>query len=118
MTRRISAKPTAGAESRSEASVARTSSRYSGGTASRSATESTWPAFIAAPFMPPRTRTICWAASIWRRPSASLASPASGSRLAARVPAYLAASVAARRPSAAVRRRREEGTSFAGSSVI
>jgi len=42
----------------------------SGGKAPVSTNEATWPTFIAAPFMFPRTSKICSAASSWRRSEA------------------------------------------------
>ena len=63
MTFRIRSNETVGAASRSDASFAWKRSRSSAGTIPMSTNESTWPSFIAAPFMPPRTLTICSAAS-------------------------------------------------------
>ena len=66
----ICSKETVGAESRSFASSAWNSSRYCSGTIPTSMKLSTWPTFIAAPFMPPSTVTICFAVSTWRRSEA------------------------------------------------
>ena len=50
---------------------------------------STWPIFIAAPFMPPSTVTICFAASTWRRSIAASAFSSERVTFAARVPVCL-----------------------------
>ena len=62
----MSLNETFGAASRSSASLAWNSSRYSSGTRPTSRNDRTWPSFIAAPFIVPSTATICSAASIWR----------------------------------------------------
>ncbi len=87
----MASKENVGAESRSFASFAWNRSRCSGGTMPRSTKESTWPSFMAAPFMPPRTVTICSAASSWRRSRAAAAASSLRATLAARVPARFAA---------------------------
>ena len=71
ITLRMSAKRTFGAASRSSPSLRWNSSRYSSGTRPTSRNESTWPSFIAAPFIVPSAVTICSAASMWRRSSAA-----------------------------------------------
>ena len=78
-----------GAESRNVASFAWNSSRYSSGTRPRSRNESIWPTFIAAPFMPPSTVTICSAVSIWRRSSALSERSCERTTFAALVPGLL-----------------------------
>ena len=70
-TLRIRSKGTRGAASRSSASLAWTRSWNSGGNAPVSMNEATWPTFIAAPFICPRTSKICSAASTWRRSAAA-----------------------------------------------
>ena len=71
ITLRMSAKRTLGAASRSSPSLRWNSSRYSSGTRPTSRKDSTWPSFIAAPFIVPSAVTICSAASMWRRSSAA-----------------------------------------------
>ena len=71
---------------------------------------STWPTFIAAPFMPPSTRTICLAVSTWRRSEATCAFSSERVRLAARVPVCLTAELAAAPPTLASRETRLLGS--------
>ena len=92
-----------GAASRSSASLRWNSSRYSSSTKPTSRNESTWPSFIAAPFIVPRTATICSAVSTWRRASASWLASSPRATFAARVARRSAACLAARRPIVAER---------------
>ena len=110
ITSRISSKLTLGAASRRIASFAWKRSRCSGGTIPRSTKESTWPSFIAAPFMPPSTVTICSAASSCRRSIAASARSSERVMLAVRVPACLTAWPAAAAPTRANRPSRPVGT--------
>ena len=105
----MSLKETFGAASRSAASFAWNSSRCSSGTSPTSRNDSTWPSFIAAPFIVPSAVTICSAASRWRRSSAACAPSLERVTLAARVPACRTACLAARLPIFAVRATREVG---------
>ncbi len=89
MTLRMSRKVTVGAASRRTASLRWNSSRYSSGTIPTSRKDSTWPTFIAAPFIVPSAATICSAASSWRRSSATWRPSGVRATLAARVPASL-----------------------------
>ena len=82
----MSEKRTFGAASRSSPSLRWNSSRYSSGTRPTSRNESTWPIFIAAPFIVPSAATICSAASRWRRSSAACLPFSSRVRFAAWVP--------------------------------
>src|SRR4051812_15868309 len=107
----MSLKSTFGAASRSAASLCWNSSRYSSGTRPTSRKLMTCPSFIAAPFIVPRTATICSAVSIWRRSSALARSSSSRPTFAARVPSCLAPSPAASRPMRAARAQREVGRS-------
>ena len=85
ITFRIFAKGTRGAESRSSASLAWMRSWNSGGKAPVSMNETTWPTFMAAPFICPSTSKICSAASIWRRSAAARRASSSRVRFAALV---------------------------------
>jgi hypothetical protein len=76
-------KGTRGAASRSSASLAWMRSWNSGGKAPVSMNDATWPTFIAAPFIWPRTSKICSAASICRRAAASWRPCSSRARFAA-----------------------------------
>ena len=105
----MSAKRTLGAASRSSPSLRWNSSRYSSGTRPTSRNESTWPSFIAAPFIVPSAVTICSAASRWRRSSASCLPCSPRVRLAACVPSWRAPWPAARPAMRAVRATREVG---------
>src|SRR3954464_2271483 len=107
----MSLKSTFGAASRRAASLCWNSSRYSSGTRPTSRKLITCPSFIAAPFIVPRTATICSAVSIWRRSSAFARSSSSRATLAARVPSCLAPCPAARRPIRAARDQRDVGRS-------
>ena len=86
-----------GAASRSSPSLRWNSSRYSSGTRPTSRNDSTWPSFIAAPFIVPSAVTICSAASMWRRSSAACLPCSSRVRLAACVPSWRVPWPAARR---------------------
>ena len=97
ITLRMSAKRTFGAASRSSPSLRWNSSRYSSGTRPTSRNESTWPSFIAAPFIVPSAVTICSAASRWRRSSASRL-PCSPRRQVRRLRAELARALAGGEP--------------------
>ena len=92
------------------ASLAWNSSRYSSGTRPRSRNESIWPTFIAAPFIPPSTVTICSAVSIWRRSSALSERSCERTTLAAFVPVCRTATPAAVRPMRASRWTRPVGS--------
>ena len=105
----MSLKATVGAASRSLASFFWNSSRYSSGTIPTSRNESTWPTFMAAPFIVPSASTICSAASMWRRSSAAVLPSSLRATLAAWVPACRIAWPAARPPIFAVRPTREVG---------
>ena len=109
MTFFISLKETFGAASRSAASFAWNSSRYSSGTRPTSRNDITWPSFIAAPFIVPSTATICSAVSTWRRSSAACALSSERATFAARVPNCRTAWPAASRPTRVVRATREVG---------
>jgi hypothetical protein len=85
------------------ASLAWNSSRYSSGTSPRSRNESICPTFIAAPFIPPSTVTICSAVSIWRRSRALSERSCDRTTFAAFVPVCLTATPAAVRPMRASR---------------
>src|SRR5215211_7469958 len=105
----ISAKRTFGAASRSSPSLRWNSSRYSSGTRPTSRNESTCPSFMAAPFIVPRAVTICSAASMWRRSSATCLPLSSRAMLAAWVPSWRVPWPAARRAMRAVRTMRDVG---------
>src|SRR4051812_1034510 len=105
----MSLKETLGAASRSAASLAWNSSRYSSGTRPTSRKLITWPSFIAAPFMVPRAATICSAVSTWRLARARSAASSERATLAARVAACLVPWVAASRPMRAARDQRDVG---------
>ncbi len=110
MTFFMSFQPTFGAASRSSASLAWNSSRYSSGTRPTSRNDITWPSFIAAPFIVPSAATICSAVSSWRLASAaSRLSSLRRATLPARVPICLAACVAASLPTFEERLSREVG---------
>ncbi len=91
ITLRICPNVTVGAASRSAPSLRWNSSRYSSGTSPVSRNDSTWPTFIAAPFIVPSASTICSAASMWRRSSAALRRSSVRVTFAARVPAWRSA---------------------------
>src|SRR3954452_6032001 len=105
----MSLNETFSAASRSCASLAWNSSRYSSGTRPTSRKLMTCPSFIAAPFIVPSAATICSAVSTCRRASAAPASSSERVTFAARVAACLAPWVAARRPTLAARVQREVG---------
>ena len=105
----MSAKRTLGAASRSSPSLRWNSSRYSSGTRPTSRNESTWPSFIAAPFIVPSAVTICSAASRWRRSSASRLPCSPRVRFAACVPSWRAPWPAASPAMRAVRATRDVG---------
>jgi hypothetical protein len=86
MTLRMSLKRTLGAASRSAPSLRWNSSRYSSGTRPTSRNDSTWPSFIAAPFIVPSAVTICSAVSTCRRSSARVLASSPRARFATRVP--------------------------------
>ena len=105
----MSAKRTFGAASRSSPSLRWNSSRYSSGTSPTSRKESTWPSFMAAPFIVPSAATICSAASRWRRSSAAWLPRSSRVRFAAWVPSRRVPWPAASRATRAVRAIRDVG---------
>ena len=109
MTLRMSLKETFGAASRSSASLAWNSSRYSSGTRPTSRNDITCPSFIAAPFIVPSAATISSAVSSWRLASARCLPSSPRATFVARVPICLAAVVAASRPTFVERLRREVG---------
>src|SRR3954469_13891576 len=111
MTLRMSLKETFGAASRSAASLAWKSSRYSSGTRPTSRKLMTCPSFIAAPFIVPSAATICSAASIWRFSRASFLPSSPRPTLAARVPSWRTVWPAASRPIFAPRATRPAGMS-------
>ena len=109
MTFFMSFQATFGAASRSSASLAWNSSRYSSGTRPTSRNDITWPSFIAAPFIVPSAATICSAVSSWRLASACSLPASPRATFVARVPICLAACVAASLPTFDERLSREVG---------
>src|SRR3954468_14301408 len=97
MSLRSFANGTLGAASRSSASLALNSSRRASGTASRSRVESTWPNFMATPFIDPSVAT-SWSAACMARSSGSPRPVAQRRPWPAAIP-----------PRRALRPRREDG---------
>jgi len=77
--------------------------------------EATWPTFIAAPFIWPKTSKICSAASTWRFSAAARRASSPRVRFAAFVAYWRAVWPPASRPTLAARRTRPVG--IFGSSV-